>query len=201
MTKTEKQLIGLLGVAVGVVATVVILRSPEGKKFLKSVIPSDLKARISEVLDRVKEKLDSEYKVAKKNISKVVTKASKNSKVKAVIAKVEMVTKKGKKLVKKVAKLNIKPVKVAKASVKKIVKKSNKKVGTKSVKATKVAKATKTNGLLKVMEKGRGYTQLELSKTAKIPYRSIRRYIDTYVKSKKIVESGYGKGKRFTKVG
>lgn len=184
MTKTEKQLIGLLGVAVGVVATVVILRSPEGKKFLKSVIPSDLKARVSEVLDRVKDRLDSEYKVAKKKISKVVTKASKNSKVKAVIAKVKP----------------SKTAKVAKASVKKTEKISNKKVGTKSTKATKATKTTKTNGLLKVMEKGRGYTQLELSKIAKTPYRSIRRYIDTYVKSKKIVESGYGKGKRFTKV-
>lgn len=62
--------------------------------------------------------------------------------------------------------------------------------------AVRSGNATK---LLAVMKKGHEYSQVELGKVSKIPYRSVRRYIDLLIKSKKVQAQGYGKGKRFVR--
>lgn len=64
---------------------------------------------------------------------------------------------------------------------------------------TKTATPSSHAKLLSVMKKGTQYTQVELQSISKIPYRSVRRYVESLVSAGKISETGYGKGKRFTK--
>lgn len=61
-------------------------------------------------------------------------------------------------------------------------------------------KASKVTQLLKVMKRGVSYTQVQLEKLTDIPYRSVRRYVDTLILQKKVASSGYGRGKVFKKV-
>lgn len=62
-----------------------------------------------------------------------------------------------------------------------------------------VAKLGNAKKLLEFMKKGAEYTQVMLENLSKIPYRSVRRYIDVLTKQGKIIATGYGKGKKFTK--
>ena len=77
--------------------------------------------------------------------------------------------------------------------------KSKKVVKLKTLKRVE-AKGGNAEKLLEVMKKGQEYSQVQLGKVSKIPYRSVRRYIDSLIKQKKVEAKGYGKGKRFVKV-
>jgi predicted HTH transcriptional regulator len=63
-----------------------------------------------------------------------------------------------------------------------------------------VAKLGNAKKLLEFMKKGKEYTQVMLEEISKIPYRSVRRYIEALLKQGKIIASGYGKGKHFRRV-
>lgn len=72
----------------------------------------------------------------------------------------------------------------------------------KVTKKTSVAvkqKKSKTGSLLSKMKKGSAYTQVELAELANIPYRSVRRYVESLVAEKKLETLGYGKGKKFSR--
>lgn len=61
-------------------------------------------------------------------------------------------------------------------------------------------KLKKSDELLKKLRRGREYTQVEIQELSKIPYRSVRRYVDELLTQGKLEANGYGKGKRFKKV-
>lgn len=62
-----------------------------------------------------------------------------------------------------------------------------------------VAKLGNAKKLLSFMKKGKEYTQVMLEEVSKIPYRSVRRYIEVLEDQGRIIASGYGKGKKFLK--
>lgn len=61
-------------------------------------------------------------------------------------------------------------------------------------------KQNKSLFLWRLMKPGRGYTQIELQEISHVPYRSVRRYVESLLVAKKIKAVGYGKGRRFSKV-
>jgi vacuolar-type H+-ATPase subunit I/STV1 len=79
------------------------------------------------------------------------------------------------------------------------VTKAIKKRSPKKVKKSIAAITAKATEVLAVMTKNKQYTQKELADLTSIPYRSIRRYVEELIGSKKVSENGYGKGKRFMK--
>lgn len=60
-------------------------------------------------------------------------------------------------------------------------------------------KESRASKLLKKLEAGRAYTQVEIQKLSKVPYRTVRRYVEELLGHDLLVASGYGKGKRFSK--
>lgn len=76
-----------------------------------------------------------------------------------------------------------------------------KKKQSKSRKESKLAKTKQGNALrlLKYFKPGVMYSQVELVDKSGIPYRTIRRYTEFLLQQKKIMASGYGKGKKFQK--
>jgi hypothetical protein len=79
-----------------------------------------------------------------------------------------------------------------------------KRIKPKSKKGKKVSVLTKqklgkAGEVLRKMKAGNSYTQIELEQLTKIPYRSIRRYVEVLHKEGKIITEGYGKGKKFSK--
>lgn len=74
------------------------------------------------------------------------------------------------------------------------------KVKLRKVSILATAKLGNAKKLLDFMKREKEYTQVMLETISKIPYRSVRRYIDILSKQGKIVATGYGKGKKFMKV-
>jgi len=86
--------------------------------------------------------------------------------------------------------LSKRPVKTRKAVTKSNAKKTSVLVFEKTNRAKK---------LLSAMDKGQAYTQVMLEKQARLPYRSVRRYVEYLVQQGKVQAMGYGKGKKFIK--
>jgi len=78
-------------------------------------------------------------------------------------------------------------------------KKVAKKVVKRNTSKRAIVKGGNASKLLKVMKRGQEYSQVELEKMSKIPYRSVRRYVESLVGQQKVMAEGYGKGKRFIK--
>lgn len=60
-------------------------------------------------------------------------------------------------------------------------------------------KLRKSDAMLKKLKPGVEYTQIEIQKLTKIPYRSVRRYVNELIDQNKLIAKGYGKGKRFSR--
>lgn len=198
MAKKSSFSLAIVGAGIGVAVAIYVLK--KYTKVLDPIVDAIQDQKINKKLSDLSKEAKVSYEKVAAEVQKILSEESKQ-----VSKTGKKVVKTAKKLEKRAEKEVSKKVKATKraavSTMNKVVAAEKKTVKKASKVVKKVASelSEKAAQILKSMEAAREYTQTELATVSQIPYRTVRRYVEDLVKSGKVAEKGYGKGKRFVK--